>query len=114
MALRDVGGDLDAGSCPNLSSLPLLEVVGGELNMSHTGLRSLGKIHAARFCVYGALVPESELAQRRRDGSVIHRLRGDGLVPDLLRVDERAGIYVAEESGYLAAYGVAARLAVVK
>jgi outer membrane protein assembly factor BamB len=49
-----------------------------------------------------------------RDGSVIHRLQGDGLVPDLLRVDERAGIYVAEESGYLAAYGVAARLAVVK
>jgi outer membrane protein assembly factor BamB len=49
-----------------------------------------------------------------RDGSIIHRLGGDGLVPDLLRVDERCGIYVAEEAGYVAAYGVAANLAVVR
>lgn len=48
-----------------------------------------------------------------RDGSVIKRLGGDGLVPDLLRVDERCGIYVAEEAGYVAAYGVAAQLSVV-
>lgn len=49
-----------------------------------------------------------------RDGSIIHRLGGEGLVPDLLRVDERCGIYVAEEAGYVAAYGVAANLAVVR
>jgi outer membrane protein assembly factor BamB len=49
-----------------------------------------------------------------RDGSVIHRLGGDTLIPDLLRVDEQCGLYVAEEAGYLAAYGVAARLAIVR
>lgn len=49
-----------------------------------------------------------------RDGAIIHRLGGDGLIPDLLRVDERCGIYVAEEAGYLAAYGVAARLSIVR
>ncbi len=49
-----------------------------------------------------------------RDGAIIHRLGGDGLIPDLLRVDERCGIYIAEEAGYLAAYGVAARLSVVQ
>lgn len=48
-----------------------------------------------------------------RDGSVIHSLGDDALVPDLLRVDERCGIYVAEEAGYVAAYGVAARLSLV-
>ena len=52
-----------------------------------------------------------------RDAAALHRLDeglgGDGLVPDLLRVDERCGIYVAEEAGYVAAYGVAAQLSLV-
>jgi outer membrane protein assembly factor BamB len=50
---------------------------------------------------------------RADDGEVVHRLE-DGLVPDWVRVDERAHLYVGEQSGHLAAYGVAARLAVVK
>jgi outer membrane protein assembly factor BamB len=50
---------------------------------------------------------------RPDDGEVIHRL-DDGLVPDWLRVDERGHLFVGEQSGHLAAYGVAARLAVVK
>lgn len=50
---------------------------------------------------------------RADDGEVVHRL-DDGLVPDWVRVDERAHLYVGEQSGHLAAYGVAARLAVVK
>lgn len=52
-----------------------------------------------------------------RDGAVIHQLGAEGddpLIPDLLRVDERCGIYVAEDAGYLAAYGVGARLSVVR
>jgi outer membrane protein assembly factor BamB len=49
-----------------------------------------------------------------REGTVIHSLGGESLVPDLLRVDERCGVYVAEESGYMAAYGVATKLSVVQ
>ncbi|MBI5490696.1 MAG: PQQ-binding-like beta-propeller repeat protein [Deltaproteobacteria bacterium] len=50
---------------------------------------------------------------RPDDGEVIHRL-GEGLVPDWLRVDERGHLFLGEQSGHLAAYGIAARLAVVK
>jgi hypothetical protein len=35
------------------------------------------------------------------------------LIPDLLRVDERSDIYVAEESGHVAAFGAAPRLTLV-
>ena len=48
-----------------------------------------------------------------RDGEVLGTLPSD-LIPDLLRVDERCGAYVAEESGHLAAFGVAPRLSLVK
>ncbi|MDX2052000.1 MAG: PQQ-binding-like beta-propeller repeat protein [Polyangiaceae bacterium] len=36
------------------------------------------------------------------------------LVPDLVRVDDRSDVYVAEESGHLAAFGAAPRLSLVK
>ena len=53
----------------------------------------------------GALfVPQSEVyVVRPNDGAMIGRLPAD-LIPDALRVDERCGVYVAEASGYLAAY----------
>jgi hypothetical protein len=50
---------------------------------------------------------------RPRDGEVIGTIPAD-LIPDLLRVDEHCNVYVAEESGHVAAFGVAPRLTLVK
>lgn len=63
----------------------------------------------------GALfVPQHQVhVIRPRDGEVLGTLPSD-LIPDLLRVDERCGAYVAEESGHLAAFAVAPRLTLVK
>lgn len=63
----------------------------------------------------GALfVPQSEVhVVRPGDGTVLGRIQTD-LIPDLLRVDERCDVYVAEESGHLAAFAAGARLALVK
>ncbi|MFO0551777.1 MAG: PQQ-binding-like beta-propeller repeat protein [Polyangiaceae bacterium] len=63
----------------------------------------------------GALfVPQSIVhVVRPSDGQLIGSITTD-LIPDLLRVDERCDVYVAEESGYVAAFSAAARLSVVK
>ena len=49
---------------------------------------------------------------RPDDGARLGRVPCD-VVPDLVRVDERCGVFVAEESGHLRAYGPGARLGVV-
>lgn len=63
----------------------------------------------------GALfVPQSEVhVVRPHEGTLLGRVPND-LIPDLLRVDERCGVYVAEESGHIAAYAAAARLSVAE
>lgn len=63
----------------------------------------------------GALfVPQHQVhVVRPRDGEVLGTLPSD-LIPDLLRVDERCGVYIAEESGHVAAFSVAPRLSLVK
>jgi hypothetical protein len=63
----------------------------------------------------GALfVPQSEVhVVRPRDGTLLGKLPTD-LIPDLLRVDERCDVYVAEESGHLGAFAAAARLSLVQ
>ncbi|HEX3776682.1 MAG TPA: PQQ-binding-like beta-propeller repeat protein [Polyangiaceae bacterium] len=63
----------------------------------------------------GALfVPQHQVhVVRPRDGEVIGTVPSD-LIPDLLRVDERCNVYIAEESGHVAAFGVAPRLTLVK
>jgi hypothetical protein len=63
----------------------------------------------------GALfVPQEQVhVLRPRDGEVLATLPSD-LIPDLLRVDEACGVYVAEESGHLAAFAVAPRLTLVR
>jgi hypothetical protein len=63
----------------------------------------------------GALfLPQSEVyVVRPDDGAMLGRLPCD-LVPDALRVDERCGVYVAEASGYLAAYHALPMLTLVK
>ncbi len=63
----------------------------------------------------GALfVPQSTVTiVRPADGEILGTVPSD-LVPDLIRVDERCDVYIAEASGHLAAFGAAARLSVVK
>lgn len=62
----------------------------------------------------GALfVPQHQVAVLRPEtGEVIGELPCD-LIPDLLRVDDSCNVFVAEESGHLAAYSVAPRLQLV-
>ncbi|MGK4004882.1 PQQ-binding-like beta-propeller repeat protein [Sorangium sp. So ce1036] len=63
----------------------------------------------------GALfVPQNEVhVVRPRDGALLGKVPTD-LIPDLLRVDERCDVYVAEESGHLAAFAAAPRLSLVQ
>ncbi|HEY3494997.1 MAG TPA: PQQ-binding-like beta-propeller repeat protein [Polyangiaceae bacterium] len=63
----------------------------------------------------GALfVPQQHVhVLRPRDGETLGTLPSD-LIPDLLRVDEQCNVYVAEESGHVAAFGVAPRLTLVR
>jgi hypothetical protein len=62
----------------------------------------------------GALfVPQSEVQViRPRDGAILGRVPND-IIPDLLRVDARCDVYVAEESGHLASYSSGPRLQLV-
>ena len=62
----------------------------------------------------GALyVPQSDVhVVRPRDGALLGRITGD-VIPDLLRVDERCDVYLAEESGHIAAYRAGPRLSLV-
>jgi outer membrane protein assembly factor BamB len=63
----------------------------------------------------GALfVPQHRVhVVRPRDGEVLGTVPTD-LIPDLLRVDDRCTVYVAEESGHLAAFAVAPKLELVR
>lgn len=63
----------------------------------------------------GALfVPQHQVhVVRPRDGELLGTLPSD-LIPDLVRVDERCDVYVAEDSGHLAAFGAAPKLALIK
>jgi hypothetical protein len=63
----------------------------------------------------GALfLPQSEVyVVRPHDGAMLGRLPSD-LIPDALRVDERCGVYIAEASGYLAAYHALPSLTLVR
>jgi outer membrane protein assembly factor BamB len=63
----------------------------------------------------GALfVPQHEVqVVRPRDGELIGSLPCD-LIPDLLQVDDSCNVYVAEESGHLAAFAAGAQLRRIK
>jgi outer membrane protein assembly factor BamB len=50
---------------------------------------------------------------RPSDGRVLGTIAPTEVIPDLLRVDERCDVYVAEESGHLAAFGALPRLSLV-
>lgn len=63
----------------------------------------------------GALfVPQHRVhVVRPGDGEIIGTLPSE-LIPDLIRVDERCSVYIGEESGHLAAFSAAPRLALVR
>jgi hypothetical protein len=64
----------------------------------------------------GALfVPHTDVqVLRPRDGALLGAISPCEAIPDLLRVDERCDVYVAEESGHLIAFGAGPRLSLVK
>jgi outer membrane protein assembly factor BamB len=64
----------------------------------------------------GALfVPQVDVhVIRPCDGELLGSVGPCDAIPDLLRVDERCDVYVAEESGHMAAFGAAPRLTLVK
>jgi len=51
---------------------------------------------------------------RPQDGAKLGVVGPCDAIPDLLRVDERCDVYVAEESGHVAAFGAGARLSLVR
>lgn len=51
---------------------------------------------------------------RPQDGMRLGTVGPCDAIPDLLRVDEKCDVYVAEESGHLAAFGAGARLSLVR
>ncbi|GAC1575020.1 MAG: hypothetical protein NVS3B20_06640 [Polyangiales bacterium] len=63
----------------------------------------------------GALfVPQDKVrVLRPSDGAIVGEVGPTELVPDLLRVDERCDVYIAEESGHVAAFGASAKLEVI-
>jgi outer membrane protein assembly factor BamB len=50
---------------------------------------------------------------RPSDGKLLGAIAPTEAIPDLLRVDEKCDVYVAEESGHLAAFGALPRLSLV-
>jgi len=62
----------------------------------------------------GALfVPQQQVhVVRPRDGAILGHVPTD-LIPDLLRVDERCDVYVAEESGHIASFRAGPKLSLV-
>jgi hypothetical protein len=62
----------------------------------------------------GALfVPQQQVhVVRPRDGAILGVVPTD-LIPDLLRVDENCDVYIAEESGHMAAFRAGAKLSLV-
>lgn len=99
-------------------TLLCLEALTGSVRYSHVFPRQVEADQPRRLepvLRSGALfVPQHRVhVVRPRDGEIIGSVPTD-LIPDLLRVDERCDVYVAEESGHLAAFGAAPRLSLVR
>lgn len=99
-------------------ALLCLEASTGEVRFHHVFSRHVDADQPRRLepvLRSGALfVPQHQVhVVRPRDGEVLGVVPSD-LIPDLIRVDERCGVYVVEESGHVAAFGAAPRLSLVK
>jgi outer membrane protein assembly factor BamB len=111
-----IDGALIANSAAG--TLLCLDAASGNLRYNHVFARHVEADQPRRLepvLRSGALfVPQHQVhVVRPRDGEILGTLPTD-LIPDFLRVDERCDVYVAEESGHLAAFGAAARLTLVK
>ncbi len=98
-------------------ALLCLDALTGTLRYNHVFTRQVDADQPRRLepvLRHGALfVPQHQVhVVRPGDGEIIGTAPTD-LIPDLLRVDERCDIYIAEESGHLAAFSVAPRLTLV-
>jgi outer membrane protein assembly factor BamB len=99
-------------------TLLCLDSESGEVRYNHVFSRHVDADQPRRLepvLRNGALfVPQHEVQViRPRDGEIIGALPCD-LIPDLLQVDDSCNVYVAEESGHLAAFSVGAQLSLVK
>jgi outer membrane protein assembly factor BamB len=97
-----------------------IDATTGQLRYNHVFARHVDADQPRRLepvLRNGALfVPQHQVhVVRPRDGELIGTVPSD-LIPDLLRVDERSDVYVyiAEESGHLAAFGAAPKLTLVE
>jgi outer membrane protein assembly factor BamB len=111
-----IDGALIANSAAG--TLLCLDAPSGNLRYNHVFARHVDADQPRRLepvLRSGALfVPQHQVhVVRPRDGEILGTVPTD-LIPDFLRVDERCDVYVAEESGHLAAFGAAARLTLVK
>jgi outer membrane protein assembly factor BamB len=99
-------------------TLLCLDSATGRFRYSHVFARHIDADQPRRFEPVlrgGALfIPQHQVhVVRPRDGEILGTVPSD-LIPDLLRVDERCDVYIAEQSGHLAAFGAAPRLTLVK
>jgi outer membrane protein assembly factor BamB len=98
-------------------TLLCLDTASGEILYSHVFARHVEADQPRRLepqLRRGALfVPQHEVkVLRPRTGELIGEVPCD-LIPDLLQVDESCNLYVAEESGHLAAFSAGAQLRLV-
>ena len=110
--------DLLIGNCPNGELLGLCATTGRE-RYRHKFARALDSDVPRRLepvLRSGALfVPQVDVhVFRPTDGAHLAQLGPCDTIPDLLRVDERCDVYIAEESGHVASFGVGPRLSLVK
>ena len=110
--------DLLVGNTPT-GELVGVDATNGSVRYRHTFCRTLESDVPRRLepvLRSGALfVPHVDVhVFRPSDGVHLAQIGPCNAIPDLLRVDERCDVYVAEESGHMAAFGVGPRLSLVK
>jgi len=110
--------DLFIGNTPT-GEIVAVEATTGEVRYRHSlgeHLEHDAPRHLEPVLRSGALfVPHTDVrVLRPSDGALVGSISPCDAIPDLLRVDERCDVYVAEESGHLAAFGAGPRLALVK
>ncbi len=110
--------DLLVGNTPT-GELVALDAGAGTIRYRHTLGRASESDTPRRLepvLRSGALfVPSSDVhVFRPHDGVALGTVGPCDAIPDLLRVDERCDVYVAEESGHMAAFAVGSRLSLVK
>ena len=110
--------DLFIGNSPT-GELFAIEADGGKVRYRHVLGRALETDIPRRLepvLRSGALfVPHTDVhVFRPHDGALLATISPCDAIPDLLRVDERCDVYVAEDSGHLVSFGVGPRLSLVR